>query len=97
MTDDETSADTLEAIKARNTKVEADKAWETSWTRRIIIAVCTYLTVTLYLMFLGVQSPWLHALVPPVGYLLSTLTLPVCKRLWIEKCYNARSRKGNAG
>jgi len=26
-------------IKARNKRVEADKAWETSWSRKIVIAV----------------------------------------------------------
>ena len=29
-------------IEARNAKVEADKAWETSWVRRFSIALLTY-------------------------------------------------------
>ena len=29
----------IESIKARNARVELDKKWETSWTRRIIICV----------------------------------------------------------
>ncbi len=30
-------------IKERNRRVETEKMWETSWTRRIIISTFTYL------------------------------------------------------
>lgn len=77
----------LDTIRERNARVEADKAWEVSWTRRIIIAGGTYLVVCVYLTILGVQGAMLHALVPPGAYLLSTLTLPVCKRIWLQRVY----------
>ena len=38
----------IELIKERNKRVETDKAWETSWTRKICIAVLTYLVVVAY-------------------------------------------------
>ena len=82
----------LDTIRERNARVEADKAWETSWTRRLIIAGGTYIVVSVYLSFLGVQDAMLHALVPPGAYLLSTLTLPVCKRVWLERVYKKGSR-----
>lgn len=87
----------LDSIRERNARVEADKAWETSWTRRLIIAGGTYIIVCVYLMVLGVQGAVLHALVPPGAYILSTLTLPVFKRLWIEKCYSAPKHKEHIG
>jgi len=34
---------------------------------------------------LAVPSAWLNAIVPAVGFLLSTLTLPFFKKFW-EKC-----------
>lgn len=77
----------LENIKARNAKVEADKAWETSWTRKLLITIGTYVIIGGYLCFLGVEQAWLHALVPAAAYLLSTLTLPFAKNLWIAKIY----------
>jgi len=77
----------IDSIKERNRKVEADKAWETSFTRRFIIAVLTYLIVVLFLYLINVQNPWLNALVPTGGFLLSTLTLPFVKRWWINKLY----------
>lgn len=35
-------------IKLRNRKVEFDKAWETSWTRKICIMILTYIVVIVY-------------------------------------------------
>ena len=38
----------IEAIEQRNKRVEEDKAWETSLTRRVCIAVLTYIVVIIY-------------------------------------------------
>ena len=35
----------IEQIKQRNARVEADKAWETSLFRKILIAVLTYIVI----------------------------------------------------
>ncbi len=80
----------IEKLKERNRKVEADKAWETSITRKAIIAVFTYLAIALYLWAIDIPEPWLNAIVPTVGFLLSTLTFPAFKRLWIKKAYNKK-------
>ncbi len=78
----------LRAIEFRNNKVEADKAWETSLTRKILLALFTYLAIGLYLQFvLELNNAWLNAVIPSIGFLLSTLTLPFFKRIWIEKIY----------
>ena len=78
---------TLDAIQQRNARVEADKAWETSWTRKIIITFLTYFIVMLYLTMLGMERVYLHALVPAGGYFLSTLSLPFFKQYWVENIY----------
>lgn len=72
----------LEAIEERNNRVENDKAWETSWTRRLGIASLTYLVVVIYLNFVVHIDPWVNALVPVIGYLLSTLTMSLLKKIW---------------
>lgn len=72
----------IEIIKLRNRKVEEDKAWETSLTRKIILIAFTYLSVGFYLNAISVNDPWKNAIVPSLGFLLSTLTLPFFKRLW---------------
>jgi hypothetical protein len=74
----------VEQLEIRNKRVEADKAWETSWVRRISIAVLTYLVVCAYLALVIHINPWLNALVPVVGFLLSTLTIRYLKLLWTE-------------
>ncbi len=80
----------LEDIHARNARVEADKAWETSWTRRLCIAIATYLTIMCYLTALGMERVYLHALVPSIGYLLSTMTLPILKQYWLKNIYKRK-------
>jgi len=72
-------------LKERNVRVEANKAWETSWTRRSLIAVFTYLSLGLYLWAIRIPWPWLNAIVPTVGFLLSTLTLPFFRRVWLRR------------
>lgn len=78
----------LAAIEQRNARVEADKAWETSWTRRILIALITYVVIGAYLTYLGVEKAWLHAIVPALAYMLSTLGLTLVKSIWIKKVYS---------
>ena len=75
----------LEIIKERNRRVEADKAWEVSWTRRFFIAAATYVSAGVWLVTINDTNPWLKALVPTVGYLFSTFSLPPIKRWWITK------------
>jgi len=70
------------AIKDRNKKVETDKAWEISWTRKILLLIFTYLAIGLYLKTINIDKPWLNAIVPSIGFLLSTLTLSYFKNIW---------------
>lgn len=77
----------VEDLIKRNQRVEADKAWETSWTRKIAITVMTYLVVMFYLTMLGMERVYLHALVPAGGYFLSTLSLPYFKKFWMNNIY----------
>ncbi|PIR86304.1 hypothetical protein COU13_01755 [Candidatus Kaiserbacteria bacterium CG10_big_fil_rev_8_21_14_0_10_43_70] len=69
-------------IKDRNVRVELDKAWEVSWTRRIFITVATYIIASVWLWTIGNNHPFLNAAIPAGGFLLSTLTLPFVKERW---------------
>jgi hypothetical protein len=75
----------INKIKERNKSVETDKAWETSNTRRFFVALFTYLAISLYMWAINIPMPFLNAVVPTVGFLLSTLTLPMIKRVWLKK------------
>ena len=72
-------------IQERNKRVEMDKAWETSWARRLFIAGVTYVAAGVWPSLIEAGSPWLNALVPVGGYLLSTLTLPFLKTWWMKR------------
>lgn len=75
----------IELLEARNHRVEADKAWETSWARRLAIMILTYLVVVFYLYFVVHINPWINALVPVIGFFLSTLTVSLLKRQWLAR------------
>ena len=75
----------INVIEERNRRVEVDKAWEIYWVRRVLLILFTYLSIWLYLMAIGVIDAWMHAIVPAVGFLLSTLTLPWFKGMWLRR------------
>jgi len=74
----------LAAIEERNRRVEVDKAWEVSFVRRGVISAMTYLTAGTFMAVNNFLHPWLTAIVPVCGYILSTLSLPWIKELWIK-------------
>ena len=70
-------------IKERNKKVELDKAWETSWTRKICIMILTYIVVIIYSYVIKeFDNMFLSSLVPVIGYTLSTLSLRLVRNIW---------------
>ncbi len=74
----------IEKIKARNQRVEADKAWETGYFRRFIITIGTYLFSYVLFLLIEAPNPQIAALVPAMGFLLSTLTMPFIKETWLK-------------
>ncbi len=75
----------ISAIKARNKRVEMDKQWETSFTRRIAIIVLTYGVVVIFMSIIGIDKPFYNALIPVIGFLLSTLSVGLIKDIWVKK------------
>jgi hypothetical protein len=77
----------VETIKSRNKKVEADKAWETSISRKVLIAILTYLVIVLFFFMANLPKPFANAIVPTLGFILSTLTVPIFKKFWLKYLY----------
>ena len=75
----------MAALKDRNLRVEADKAWETSGFRIFSITIITYIIAALVLYFISAKNFLFNALVPTAGFFLSTQSLPAVKRWWIKK------------
>lgn len=76
----------IKNIKERNKKVELDKTWETSWTRKICIIILTYIVVILYsLSIKATNNVFLNSLVPVIGFTLSTLSLNAVRKIWEKK------------
>lgn len=83
----------IQAIMERNKRVEIDKAWETSITRRGFIALLTYAITALLFWINDLPIPLLQALIPAAAYLVSTLSLPWLKKHWLKKKYKKAPRE----
>lgn len=69
--------------RRRNKRVELDKKWETSMTRRIFIMILTYIIVIIYSYFVrNHDNIFLSSLVPVIGFILSTLSLKAIRKVW---------------
>lgn len=75
----------IDEIKTRNRRVEADKAWETSWSRKLLILVLTYIVVVIFFTVSNLPNPFVNAIVPTIGFFLSTLTVPFFKNWWLKR------------
>jgi hypothetical protein len=75
----------INALKERNKRVETDKAWERSKVRIFSVAIITYIIAAGVMRVIGIESFWLNALIPSVGYILSTQSLPIIKKRWVNK------------
>lgn len=84
MTEHMTTEERILVIEERNERVQADKAWETSLFRKLLITCITYGVASFVLYEIGAVNFYLGAIIPALGFLLSTLTLPSIKRWWIK-------------
>ena len=83
MTEIEEIKKDIQEIKERNRRVEIDKAWEVSVSRKILIAVLTYLVIVLFFFFAELPKSFLSSIVPTLGFLLSTLSVSYFKKFWV--------------
>ncbi|MBQ3048034.1 MAG: hypothetical protein IJD48_03360 [Clostridia bacterium] len=96
MEDEKLLKEEIEKIKSRNTRVELDKAWETSWTRRLFICLLTYLVVVVYSLTINkISNIWLSSVVPVIGFTLSTLSLKFIRKIWEKKIHKNIKREND--
>ena len=74
----------INKLKERNMHVEIDKAWELSNTRKIIIALLTYGIIVLFFFSANLPNPFVNSIVPALAFVVSTLSLPFFKKIWIK-------------
>lgn len=73
------------ALKNRNKRVETDKGWETSLARIASITTLTYLTTTIAFYSIGINKPFLNALIPTLAFFISMQSLPFIRKIWAKK------------
>ena len=82
MTEIEQLKEDIAKLKERNLRVEAHKAWETSLFRKVLIAILTYIVVVLFFLVADLPKPFVNALVPTIGFILSTLSVSLFRKWW---------------
>ncbi len=85
----------INKLKERNKRVEADKAWETSWARKILIFILTYFVIVLFFYFAELPKPFINSIVPSLAFVLSTLTLPFVKKKWVKSNNKKKNNLNN--
>lgn len=83
----------INKIKERNCKVEKDKAWETSKTRKVLVTLTTYFVMTLVMFVLKMDNPFLGAIIPTLGFVLSTLSVDIAKGFWLQRVFPDKGSK----
>lgn len=68
----------IQKIKQRNKRVELDKAWETSWTRKICICILTYIIVVIYSYVIrNFDNIFLSSLVPVIRIYIINIVIKI--------------------
>ncbi len=75
----------LDEVELRNRRVEMNKAWEVSATRKISVLLATYIAMIILFHSLENDRPFSNAIVPTLGFFLSTLSLPVVRGWWKKR------------
>ncbi len=70
-------------IRNRNARVDLEKGWETSTVRKVAIIVLTYFLMNIVFYLVGSEKFYIDALIPTLGYLLSTQSIGLLKGIWV--------------
>ncbi len=71
-------------IEDRNSKVEAEKAWERSLTRRSLLMIFSYLAIAIFFIVIKIEHPWVNAIVPALAFMIQQLSMPFFKQIWFK-------------
>ena len=72
-------------LQQRNREKDRGKEFESSYTRVIFLMAVTYFTLLTYMaLVIKSANPYLDAIVPTVGFNISTWSLPYVKEWWIQ-------------
>lgn len=74
----------ISTMNHRNRIRDFSKEFEGSLFRIIVIMILTYAVLSTYMLLADLDRPWISAIVPTVGFQLSTVSLPSIKNCYVE-------------
>jgi hypothetical protein len=86
----------IDALQQRNFEKDRGKDFETSYTRVFFLMFVTYWTLFAYMYIIGTNQPFLDAIVPTLGFNISTWSLPLVKEWWIQARHYYRHGESEA-
>lgn len=72
----------LKRILTRNQKVDEEKRWKESLTHRLSVTVLIYIISVCCFYFASVHEIFIVALIPSLGYFISTIKLKLIRHIW---------------
>jgi len=74
-------------IKKRNTRADADKAWERSFFRCVLTSLIAYGFIAYLLKIVNVPEFFNAAIIPAIAYFVIQVVLFIIKRIWLKLVY----------
>ncbi len=71
-----------------NKERDKDKAFETSYTRMFTVMLFTYCVLLAYFRAMNIEHPELNAIVPALGFYMSTWSMSFVKWMWVKYWYH---------
>ena len=81
---EEQTQNTIDLLYEEYNNEKKRQRFNSSWTRIIIITILTYIILSIYMDFIHIKDPYYNAVIPAIGYYLSTLSLSFIRKIWIE-------------
>lgn len=75
----------IDQIKKRNNRVELEKKREMSLLRKVSVALITYILLGAYMYFIWIETRYLDALVPTLGFVIGTWSVNGIKKTWLKQ------------
>ena len=72
----------LKKVLSRNKKVDKEVLWKNSYTHRISVSILIYVISVCCFYFTSVSEIFIIALIPSLGYFISTIKLKIIRNIW---------------
>lgn len=74
---------------------ELQKKWEMSKVRLLILSATTYVVIAFFMYLFEIEDPLVNAIIPGSAYILSTISVPFIRKVWVRSYIASESKHTN--